>query len=389
VLVRPRDGSARRYLTPEGIHDEAFFGSASLKADAVARNPGALDDALVLRNASAPSPIFIGTLEGPASLLPLAHNTTYYQLAMGGQWSGTHGFRDVAYASRRGDSAKIIPVGGFVETWALGAVPVTADGAVALNKKPFSLADAVGVASMAPSRVFGQDLPPVGPGGPGAGFFALVPAIRMWAPDAGLDDAVEPQAVGDGGNLENYGVLHLLQRGHSRIVVFDCSETALSTTWDAFADPPTKGDVDEYIPALFGEPVNYGVEAMEKDDHVFESEGLPRLIQALQAANATGNGAVANVTVTTVANEIYGVEAGRVVDLTFVYLDLPEKWLASLPAETANASLTSKEFRGFPRYSTFFYLALTPSAVSLLAHLCSWVVFQNAELLAEKLAPPP
>ena len=96
MLVRPRDGSARRYLTPEGIHDEAFFGSASLKADAAARNPGALDDALVLRNASAPSPIFIGTLEGPASLLPLAHNTTYYQLAMGGQWSGTHGFRDVA-----------------------------------------------------------------------------------------------------------------------------------------------------------------------------------------------------------------------------------------------------------------------------------------------------
>ena len=179
-------------------------------------------------------------------------------------------------------------MGGFVETWALGAVPVMADGAVALNKKPFSLADAVGVASMAPSRVFGQDLPPVGPGGPGAGFFALVPAIRMWAPDAGLDDAVEPQAVGDGGNLENYGVLHLLQRGHSRIVVFDCSETALSTTWDAFADPPTKGDVDERgRRAEFVSPTN--PRRLVSTEYPRGSRGRPpRLVSAESPRRATG-----------------------------------------------------------------------------------------------------
>ena len=44
-----------------------------------------------------------------------------------------------------------------------------------------------------------------------------------------------------------------------------------------------------------------------------------------------------SVSVVTVANDLYGIEAGRTVDLTVVYLDLPRAWLAALPPPSSTA----------------------------------------------------
>ena len=99
-----------------------------------------------------------------------------------------------------------------------------------------------------------------------------------------------------------------------------------------------------------------------------------------------GTGAVASVSVVTVANDLYGIEAGRTVDLTVVYLDLPRAWLAALPAETRDAISRGDAFPNFPRYDTFTQLDLTEEQVALLAHLGSWVIEANADLLRAKLA---
>ena len=106
-----------------------------------------------------------------------------------------------------------------------------------------------------------------------------------------------------------------------------CGETPLNQSWDPRARPPTKTDVDAYLPPLFGlkSKGDKGVEAQTSRNHVFAVEGLPRLIGALQAAAMSSTGAVARVALTTVRNDFFGVEAGRSIDLTLAYLDLPKR----------------------------------------------------------------
>ena len=176
----------------------------------------------------------------------------------------------------------------------------------------------------------------------------------------------------------------MLQRGHDRLVIFDCAETPLNVSWDPRSRPPTKGDVDAYLPPLFGlrSRGDKGVEAETARNHVFDAEGFPRSVEALQEAAARGTGAVARVALTTVRNDFFGVDAGRSIDLTLVYLDLPQKWFRTLPKETAKAI---RRYRGFPETPTISDLDLSRSEVSLLAQLCSWVVRQHADLLRDAL----
>ena len=194
--------------------------------------------------------------------------------------------------------------------------------------------------------------------------------------------------LGDGGDVENFGLVQLLQRGATRAVVFDATLSPLAprARWDPAARAPTAADVDEYIPALFGMDVGRDLEAELSHNHVFDARGLAPLCLALQDAAARGTGAVASASVVTVRNDLFGVEAGRSVDLTLVYLDLPSKWLAALPSETRGAIEKGADFPSFPFYDTFTQLALAPVQVALLAHMASWVIEQNADLLREKLA---
>ena len=181
------------------------------------------------------------------------------------------GARRVTYTSRRKNHTELVAVGGFVESWALGAIPFLTgettprgrhrvDGVgehveVALDTAPTGIADSLGIASMAPARLFLESLPPVGRAiSAGTGFLDTVPTVRVWAPSVDEAPTTPPlQAVGDGGDLSNTAVPYLLQRGHDRLVIFDCAETPLNVSWDPQLRPPTKDDVDAYLPPLFGQ----------------------------------------------------------------------------------------------------------------------------------------
>ena len=360
--------------------------SAAAAADLKRRNPGTFEKIykpLIPRNATAPVLIMLGALEGPASLAPLATDAPYFPLAMGPAWAGVPGARRVDYVSRK-NHTQTVSVGGFVEGWALGAIPLRKN--VALGTAPTGIADSLGIASMAPARLFLESLPPIGRAiSAGTGFLDTVPTVRVWAPSVDEAPTTPPlQAVGDGGDLSNTGAPYLLQRGHDRLVIFDCAETPLNVSWDPLIRPPTTTDVDAYLPPLFGlrSRGDKGVEASTTRNHVFDSEGFPRLVEALQEAAASGTGAIARVALTTVRNDFFGVEAGRAVDVTLVYLDLPKRWVDALPKETVKAI---RRYRGFPETPTISDLDLTRSEVSLLAQLCSWVVRQHADLLRAAL----
>ncbi|KAH8047778.1 hypothetical protein JL721_12087 [Aureococcus anophagefferens] len=371
-----RDAIYQTFLKPTALLRGRGRGAARNAAvfGALSRAP------LAPRDGAAPDVVFVGAIEGPEALIPLANNT-YLPLAMGPEYVGTgSGVVDVPYAKHWPWSDNgTYGIGGYVESWAFGSAPVAAgdDGtAVPLAKRLFSLNNAVGIASMAPAALL-THLPEVlearrrlggddDDGDAGSGLLSLVPTFRLWAPAEGVDPDDPPDffAVGDGGDLDNFGILHLLQRGLDRIVA-------------------TADLVDLYIPAMFGRVVSADVECNVANNHVFDAEGLPRLVAALQAANATGSGAVASVNVTTVANELFGIEAGRVVDLTFVYLDLPRKWVDALPDETKAA--IADDMPNFPQFPTITHLDLSVAEVSLLSQLNSWVVREHAALLAAKL----
>jgi len=243
--------------------DQPFFATRAAADAAAARNAavfGALSRApLAPRDGAAPDVVFVGAIEGPEALIPLANNT-YLPLAMGPEYVGTgSGVVDVPYAkhwpwSDNGTYA----IGGYVESWAFGSTPVAAgdDGTtVALAKRLFSLNNAVGIASMAPAALL-THLPEVlearrrldgddDDGDAGSGLLSLVPTFRLWAPAEGVDPDDPPDffAVGDGGDLDNFGILHLLQRGLDRIVVFDACEDPLAPAdaWDPYAVNATGG----------------------------------------------------------------------------------------------------------------------------------------------------
>ena len=130
-------------------------------ADLKKRNPGTFEKIykpLVPRNASAPVPIMLGALEGPAALAPLATDAPYFPLAMGPTWAGVPGARRVTYIEAKKNHTETVSVGGFVEGWALGAIPLRKN--VALGTAPTGIADSLGIASMAPARLFLESLPP-------------------------------------------------------------------------------------------------------------------------------------------------------------------------------------------------------------------------------------
>lgn len=101
-------------------------------------------------------------------------------------------------------------------------------------------------------------------------------------------------------------------------------------------------------------------------------------------ATAAGTGGVGSVEVTTVENALFGVEGGKKIDLTMVYLDTPGHFIASLPKETADA-IAADTFGGFPNWGTITHLDLSPDQVALAAQLGSWYVHENYDLLASKL----
>ena len=222
----------------------------------------------------------------------------------------------------------------------------------------------------------------------GAPRFAPAPigAAPAPAPDAELVDATR-YLLADGGNVENLGAMPLLQRGVRSVVLFDGSVNALAnaTTWDPSLTPPQVKYVDGYLAALFGFDTFAGAsgdgEQYVGGNQVFRAADFAPLCRALQAAQAAGGGAVAQLELETVANAVMGVRGGDLVLLTVVYMDAPARWTAQLPddvrAELAKGA--DGDFKDFPNYATSA-LDLTPSQVNLLADMMTWIVLENEDV---------
>ena len=211
--------------------------------------------------------------------------------------------------------------------------------------------------------------------------------------------------LGDGGDLENTGLMSALQRGVDRLVMFANNHLPLASAfeYDPTSRIPTLADVD-LLPSFFGIPLlQYGsveeIVASFGEDYsrnkVFEARQFAPLISALQAAAETGNGAVATATLTTVDNEWWGIVGGVQVELTVAYLSRVYNFEDKLPEETKKQAVVEGsrdpevlipdgDFKGFPHYETKG-AEIYSRAANLLANAMYFEVMANEALFRAAL----
>ncbi len=232
---------------------------------------------------------------------------------------------------------------------------------------------------------------------------AIVPQYAYW-PVAQADPAhpvTTTYGFSDGGAFENTGLLGLLARtrGDVRALVFVNTSTALSL------DAGGTLVVDAQLPYLFGlnaykdgaYPSFGGMRADQPLSFVqlFPPEDFADLLRQMEENSRAGTGAPhqgiawARQSLTTVANPVAGIEAGRTARVLWIYNNRVDQWQDALTDMALRADLAqgqgddpSGSLANFPSYSTFD-IHQDAEAANMLAQLSAWCVTQLApEIIA-------
>ena len=282
--------------------------------------------------------------------------------------------------------------GGFLSSFAFNSLKPPAGinleqsyVSIKAPKLPFSLSNMIGISSA---------------------FFAsaaaklsvvrrLIPQFYYWPiKNQGRWEMTHQAYLGDGGNLENIGLLPLLQRKVNNIVVFINSDTPINH--------PHKNHngewvgVDDYLPPLFGQYSGFWKKSEgQPSTQVFDAPVLTDLLKQFEACIRQGDSVTALTECLVKENPYFNI-ATYPVRILWIYNTPVKKWKERLPS-ALQAELEKKDnglFPYFPNYSTFaenfnlFNLSswgdwgkLTVEQVNLLAHFSAWNVLENKESL--------
>jgi len=306
---------------------------------------------------------------------------------------------EVTFTSRKKGKASETRLvgGGFVQPFAFGGdpspqapagcQPAQPPAACSLadlpaTPRPYSLADAAGTSSSAAAGSLDQ--------------FGLTDQLgaqaQYWPVTTEAKPPVEEFDFGDGGSLENYGLLPLLQRKVERAVVFINTSRTLDLNYDP-SQAPTSKDVDGNLPPFFGYPMG-----VKTHNQVFAQKDWPGLITAFQNARRAGKTVMAETEHEVQANEWWGIEGGWKVRVLWFYLERVEDWESQLPfrirmqIKLGNWGLGFlSPYRDFPNYKTIDedlldLVELTPRQVNLLADLTCWTITENQAAIQKFLS---
>lgn len=275
--------------------------------------------------------------------------------------------------------------GGYIDPFAMGSLApqsIASDRRFTVNTPAprFRLSDLAGLSSLA----FAYDVIDAAQQSGIHYLDDMIPAVTYWPVlnAASLPrNAARPYLFGDGGNLENQGIMPLLRRRVPKIVAFVNTETPLSqqgSLAQVVVDsdlPPLFGlewsvSQGKYVPISPSSPFSY--------NQVFDSQAFDDLRAQLWArANAQPDSTTALALqngVTVLANAHYGVPAGT-TDILWVYLNPVSWWRGNLHYTVwAAMDLEPWNYLMFPNYYTVEQLHLNNPQVNLLAHLASWNV---------------
>ena len=209
---------------------------------------------------------------------------------------------------------------------------------------------------------------------------------------------------GDGGILENIGIIPLIQRGVKTIFAFVNTQTKLSLDYVPNANPNDQandpnGVCDTSLPALFGYS-NDNWKWYYPNNQVFPSEDFPKLISALQSQKNKDEPLIIGSEHSVVKNNFWGVAASNdKVKVIWFYLDRCKNWEKALGDATianeinqGNQSSPSGPFENFPNYLTinqnaFDLVKLTPEQIVLMADFtCDAMLWNGSTLYADTAA---
>ncbi len=280
--------------------------------------------------------------------------------------------------------------GGFVDPFAFGgqaptAAPVQDRVQLATPPQRFSLSDIAGTSSSAFV-------------GPLIEYFSahepwledIDPLYLYWPVMPGGRLPAQPYYIGDGGNLENTGIMALLRRKIARIIAFVHAETPLS--WDPVAKAVV---VDGQLPPLFGvqpkvpgqpyqpypkptTPVSPAASPF-RYNQVFPTQAFYSLIDQLWKVYQAGGSAVClQAGLTVQDNAYFGIEGVGPVDVLWIYTNPVTAWRNRL-SDTVRLGMDFEPllYKPFPNYDTVLQLHLVPRQVNLLAHLSCWNVINE------------
>ncbi|EDM80301.1 hypothetical protein PPSIR1_36662 [Plesiocystis pacifica SIR-1] len=225
------------------------------------------------------------------------------------------------------------------------------------------------------------------------------PTLPYWPVREGAVPETRVFDVADGGVLENYGLLAMLQRRVPKAVVFINTNTPIDLDYVPFAEGrhgKVKDKLDVYLVNLFGvEQSSTGTDL--QNNTVFTHAAFKALVAALQAKRRAGGPVVVRQRLEVQANDWWGIEGGWSCEIMWVYLARLPQWEAKLPEDTREAidegdrAIFKKHLlRNFPHYKTIAentgtLVELTPAQIRALAAMSEWVIESSADELGEFL----
>ena len=205
------------------------------------------------------------------------------------------------------------------------------------------------------------------------------PEFRHWPIHRMGEIREEEYGHGDGGHLENLGIMPLLAREVRNIIVFVNTKTKFK---------PDAKKKEPYAASL--EPLFRRVR--DRDDHdaefmsntVFEDEGkFGALIKELKKKKAKDQTLIHCDTYNVRPNSHYRITGGYEVRVCWIYNEAVPEWSDAL-SEGPKGVVAG--LRHFPHYRTFFQnkpriIDLTVEEVNALAHLSCWNVTRNEGMI--------
>lgn len=254
--------------------------------------------------------------------------------------------------------------GGYIESFACDSdAPDQIDGQTAnvrigSKKHRFTLSDMLGTTGAAPSEVLDNlHINDIG-----------FPEFKHWA--VRNDCKAREYEIGDGGNIENLGILPLIKRNVKNIVAFVNTKKPLSLN--------NLSQINKAVKKLF---------TPGDVNHIFPENELQKLQNGLQARLAEGKATIYKDSYPVLANMHHGIREGNTVEVLWVYNHHYLDWQKKLPEEVAR-KLGKGKLSNFPHFSTFLengpkFIDLEPIQANLLSHMSCSVVRDNIDSFTE------
>merc|ERR1719483_759639 len=375
-----------------------FTFDENTEADIKKRNPDLANRDFVLSDPDKPYWIAGFILTGPKDFAPFKSDLSRGVFLEGSPLSvGSTKVVVKSYDSQTHGKTGNYTLGGMIEPFLFGTKdPKFVDGGefVSVPKLPpvpFALQNLTAASSFFLSGFTARYMPHA---------VDIYDNMNYWSP---FDESLKQTdyLLGDGGCIENNGLIGLIARGVTNIVMFANSDHGL-TTRDVW-DPVNGGVKDEYFPdsifTYFGIAANKTETFFYDDNQVFPRSAFTDYVHGLQDSITAGNGAVYTTKLTTVANPHWGIPAGMNIRLTTMVLQRAFNWEKAVTDIKVKAGLYFKNetncqskvsggvFKNFPFYSTYTDNSQSIEQANLLANFCGWTVLNNADQFKQTLSP--